>query len=63
MGGAALADGDRVAQSVSDVGDARVTVALKHADAGRAKPTGHADARDAVRGVSVCESLGSLVLR
>ncbi len=54
MGGAALADGDRVAQSVSDGRDARVTVAPKHADAGRAKPTGNAAvARDAVRRVSV----------
>ena len=53
MGGAALADGDCVAQSVSDGGDARVTVAPKHADAGLAKPTGNAAANDAVRGVSV----------
>ena len=55
MGGTALADHERVAQSVSDGGDARVAVAPKNADAGRAKPTGNAAvaAIDAVRGVSV----------
>ena len=53
VGGAALADGDCVAQSVSDGGDARVTVAPKHADALLAIPTGNAVARDAVGGVSV----------
>src|SRR5271166_2877814 len=52
VGAATLADGECVAQSVSDGGDARVTVAPKHADAGLAKPTGHAEASDAVRGVS-----------
>src|SRR5271165_1428038 len=54
VGGAALADEVRVAQSVTDGGDARVTIAPKYADAGRAKPTGHAHASDAVRGVSGC---------
>jgi hypothetical protein len=51
--GAALAADARIAQSVSDAGNARVTVAPKHADALRPEPTGNAAAIDAVRRVSV----------